>query len=456
MQPLPRSHSRSEPFDPVSRWAFVVVCAVWLAAVLTGGSARADVIQVAFVRTCSIVAIAALFLRFGPQRLAGSRAPLLFGASLVVLVMLQLIPLPHGLWTILPGRMLYDNLKMLPEVGPAVWRPISLTPDLTWNTLVSFLPPFAMLISAPLLGNRQIRWVLFGLAATILLSGVLGVLQSADGLASSLRWYAVTNADSAVGFFANRNHAAIFLAMGIPLVAWWLTIPARTGIAVRAAAAACVVAFLFLAAVTTQSRSGLLICGFALLVSIPLFLREQPKLSSRFLVLGGAGGSLFVLAAVIAASRMSDRMHALSVNEDLRVKVFPQVLEAVRTYFPFGAGFGSFDHAFRRFESARTLGPNFVNHSHMELTNIAVEAGIFAWIALAVFLFWLFRASYRMWRAPQGELGARGRLYSVLIAIPLLGSVFDYPIRTPLIACAFVLLAGLLYRADTGQARSSA
>ena len=51
------------------------------------------------------------------------------------------------------------------------------------------------------------------------MSGIVGVLQLAGGASGSLYFYNTTNNGSAVGLFANRNHAAVFLACLFPMLA---------------------------------------------------------------------------------------------------------------------------------------------------------------------------------------------------------------------------------------------
>ena len=54
------------------------------------------------------------------------RVPLILLGALAALMAIQLIPLPPGIWTALPGRERY--LEAAAAIGiPQPWRPISLT-----------------------------------------------------------------------------------------------------------------------------------------------------------------------------------------------------------------------------------------------------------------------------------------------------------------------------------------
>ena len=46
-------------------------------------------------------------------------------------------------------------------------------------------------------------------------------MQLAGGAESRLRFYSITNTDSAVGYFANRNHESALLVAAIPFAAYW-------------------------------------------------------------------------------------------------------------------------------------------------------------------------------------------------------------------------------------------
>ena len=85
------------------------------------------------------------------------------------------------------------------------------------------LVPLSVFGAVAQMGFRQrmaVCWLLLGVGAASL---ALGFLQVAQGPESQLRFYEMTNADEAVGFFANRNHFAAFLNVTLVLSALWLT-----------------------------------------------------------------------------------------------------------------------------------------------------------------------------------------------------------------------------------------
>lgn len=454
MSPSPASSPHSPAAD--ARLVLGVVASVWLIVALGGGSARADVLYLVPVRLAAVAGITALLMIVSPARLGLTQRPALFTAIAAVVVALQLVPLPHGLWSALPGRAVYDRLAAVPEIG-ALWRPLSLSPDLTWNALLSLLPPLFFLLAAPLLGSRHRRWLWLGLLATILLSGLLGLLQLAGGTQSGLHWYQYSNFDAGTGLFANRNHQAVFLAMGIPLTTWWAISRSTSrnfwsGLAI----ALSIILFLLVAVATSKSRMGLVAVGLSLLLSAYYFTR-QVRLPGRVLFWAWSGVLATGAATAVAIALWADnRVITRSVNDDLRVRILPDSLAAMRSFFPFGSGFGTFPTVFPRFERVQNLSPEYVNHTHSELTQILIEGGVAAALLLLLFLGWFLAALVKMWRrkGASAEELSEGRLCTILVLLPLVASITDYPIRAPLMACAFAIAAALLNRTLAVKARA--
>jgi len=298
----------------------------------------------------------------------------------------------------------------------------------------------------PVLGTRVSRWLLVGLWITILLSGLLGLLQMAGGPDSPLRFYRINNFDSATGFFANRNHQAAFLAMGIPLAGWWA---GRGNIAPRLRRARWLIAgsavlFLLTAAVMTQSRMGGAVMLLSFLLAAVLIIRGTGLRRGPLAALVAAGLAAAALAAVGLTTWSESRLSLTWAEQDLRFKVLPETVAAAKAFFPVGAGWGSFAQIYPRFESVDDLAPEYLNHTHSELTQIVIEGGVAAILLLLAFLAWYGRAVWRAWSGPDGYSAAEARLCTVLIALPLVASITDYPLRTPLMACAFAGVATIL------------
>ena len=441
--------------DRASKTALAVLASVWIADCLGGGSARPDVVMLVLVRLAAIVGIVVVLLVIPPDRLRLQRPLLLFAGLAAILISVQLVPLPSSIWTALPGREPYARLNEIDAVG-AVWRPITLSPDLTWNSLVALIPPLVFVLAVPALGSRERQWLFTGLWVTILLSGLLGLLQIAGGPNSALRLYPVNNSDSAIGFFANRNHQAVFLAMGIPLSAWWASSGADSPRKRRARwlIAASAILFLLTAAVATQSRMGAVAVLLALMLAGAFVVRSagfQRRLV--FVMMGLALASGGLIATVLAT--WADTRDFSAIEQDLRVRVLPETLDAGRTFFPVGAGWGSVAQVYPRFESDADLSPQYLNHTHNELTQILIEGGLSAVLLLLLFLGWYAFALWKCWVGPEGRGVSEARIASILMMLPLMASITDYPLRTPLMASAFAAAAAMMAIYLRGASRRS-
>ena len=424
--------------------ALAAVAFLWLAAALGGGSARYDVPHVVVVRLVAVAALVATVWMVPAERLRERRVGWAFAAVAMLAVALQLVPLPPSVWSVLPARDLYAGLTS--DGLAQVWRPISLSPDLTLNSLLALLPPLAMLVAAGVLNRDGRRLILLGLLATALLSGLLGLLQLADGPDSPLRHYRFNSSDSGTGFFANRNHQAVFLAMGIPVLAWWFT---REGSRFKAkwlrlALAVSGVLFLMISTVATQSRTGALVVALSLVLSFALIVKEKGRAFKPLLWVGGSAVLLMGAAAALSAGWLQSRLSMSVIQNDTRLRVLPETMEMLRAYFPVGSGFGSFHTAYQRFESLEDLSPYNLNHSHSELTQIVIEGGIISILLVLILIAWFLLRTWQSWAVRSSEGGAEARVASIIVLLPLVASITDYPLRTPLMACAFAAAAALL------------
>ena len=62
--------------------------------------------------------------------------------------LLQLIPLPGGLWAALPGHAPYAQALAVAQVSDAGYRALSLMPDATWTSVLAGIPLMAAFLLA--------------------------------------------------------------------------------------------------------------------------------------------------------------------------------------------------------------------------------------------------------------------------------------------------------------------
>lgn len=470
-----RRHSRRAPPPLVERYPaapFLILLGFFALCLLGGGASRADVLSLLFLRPAAVATLAALALIVPALRIGDLRPVFVMFGAWILLIAVHLVPLPPDLFLSLPGR---DRFAAAAAGGPQPWRPLSLTPDLTINSLIACLPPLAGLVGFAASRDEHRRLLVPALIAAAILCSLIGAAQLAGGPHSGAYLYAITHTGVAVGLFANRNHEAALLAATFPILRVWTMLPARSPQYrhARNIAALAIGLFLIPMILITGSRAG---AALALLgIAAAYFIAPWSRLGDFWRTTRGriAWAVLwllpFILAALIAllGRAWSFQRAAASLEgseTELRIRNLPLMIDIVRDHLPFGTGFGSFDPVFRMYEPDRWLDETYFNHAHNELVEIVLTGGIPALLLLLVFLFWFARASLRVlrpWRHPS-ERVLLGRMGAAVMLLMLLASIVDYPLRTPLLGVIFMFAAGWLAlgaarrsdahkRADTGE-----
>ena len=144
-----------------------------------------------------------------------------FLIAVLGLIALQLLPLPPVLWHALPGR---DVARDIDDALPptARWRSLTLDPGATLGALVSLLPPFSIYLAIRTAPRERIAALLDAMPIAFVASGMIAFAQLTLGQRGWLRLYPLGDYDFPIGFFANHNHQAAFLACMLPLLALWL------------------------------------------------------------------------------------------------------------------------------------------------------------------------------------------------------------------------------------------
>jgi hypothetical protein len=406
----------------------------------------------------------AMFQVLRTERNVESKAALYLVAAVLLLPIVQLLPLPPAIWTALPGRS--EFVAAYTEAAmPIPWLGISLSPPATWRSGLALIPPVAVFLSALFLGRRSRRALSLGLIAFGFVSVLLGLAQLAQGPESALRFYAITNASEAVGFFANRNHFAALLYILLPFTAAWavgLAADRRPEMLVGMAFCMLVFASLLLGLGMARSRAGLVLSMLAALASLALTWtgRDAPlkRRGHRFVLIGGLAGA--VLIVQFASFGILQRVE-LDVAEDVRWELTRVTARIAADFQPVGSGIGTFEPIYRMYEEVDRLRPAYVNHAHDDYVELLLEGGWTAVAAMIVFFGWFAFVSVRVWRRPGAESTSavdlslqRAAMIGVLLIC--LHSAVDYPLRTTALStllalsCAF-MIPPLRSRAERSQ-----
>lgn len=452
---------------PAGRLRFLILVGFFGLCLLGGGAARSDVYSLFYLRPAALICIAALLLTRGAWQFRQFRTLFILFSAFAATIAMQLLPLHPDLWLTLPGRARYVEAAEAAGMSQP-WRPLSLTPDLTLNSLLALLPPLAMLVGLAAIRPDQRNALSIALLVAAGLSVLLALAQLSSGPYSALYLYHVTHNGSAVGFFANRNHQAALLAMAFPLLRVWTLSPTRDRQyeRVRLWVALGIGFFLVPMLLVTASRAGV---ALGLLgVFAALFLIAPPPIRpgggrKRLRGLTIFAVSLLPVALVIAAVSLGraeafDRLVRLLENygDEPRFEYWPVTSRIAADFFPFGSGFGSFDPVFRGYEQDWMLQSRYFNHAHNDALELVLTGGLPAALVLGAFIVWMVRRAvpaFRSYRdcSPQLLLARAG---AIIIVILFLGSLVDYPLRTPFLGVVFVIACGWLAHESLPAQRS--
>lgn len=416
---------------------FALCAAVWLA----GGASRADVLGQVVVRAFAWLAliIAILFMDRPPLRQFGA-VGFLFSATIVLLV-IQMIPLPPALWQALPARAVLTGAVE----GDQPWRPWSIVPGGTLNALGSLVVPAATMLLVVGLGGRGRRSLPPILLALMTASAVLGVLQF-----GGVRFdnpLVNEGLGGVSGTFANRNHFALFLACGCLLAPAWAFQGGRAP-GWRVLVVIGLMLLFVLMILASGSRAGLIVGTVGAMTGWAIVwndVRRSLRGTPRWVPFASMAGIVVLLTiavlASIAAGRAESiaRVFSVDSSQDIRNRAVSTMLRMVGEYFPLGSGFGTFDPVFRMHEPFDLLKPTYFNHAHDDFLEVALEGGLPGITLLLAALGWLGRATIRAIGGGRSALFARvgaGMLWLIAIA-----SIFDYPARTPIVMMTIVIAA---------------
>lgn len=418
----------------------VMLTILWLA----GGASRADMLGQVMVRAVAALAlIAAALFADKPQ----GRMPWIisgFLAAAFLLPLLQLVPLPPALWQSLPSR----DLIVQAVAGEQPWRPLSLQPGATLNAAASLLVPAAVLVL--MAGTRQedqhsilaiLLWLIMG-------SALIGLAQfSGIPLYNPL---VNSTPETVTGLFANRNHFATLLALGCLVAPVWASRDTHRS-SWRIPVALGLVTLLVLVILASGSRAGILLGTLGLAIGLflarhairrlPRWMTRRAQIAAALVIVSGIA-VLVLLSFTFDRAQSINRVVSLDSVEDMRVRALPTIMTITRSFFPFGAGFGSFDPVFRMFEPFGLLKPTYFNHAHNDFLEVALDGGLPGLLLLTAALVWWLLATVRVWRLPLSPPVMQGRLGSAMLLLIIIASAVDYPARTPLFM-AFVIVGAV-------------
>jgi hypothetical protein len=161
-----------------------------------------------------------------------------------------------------------------------------------------------------------------------------------------------------------------------------------------------------------------------------------------------------VVAAALAPSGLVGRF-ADPLSGDARARSLPSELAAAQALSPVGSGLGSYAEVFLSVEPLETLDRSYMNHAHNDYVEVWIETGWLGPLIIAGFFGWFAVRAVSIWRLqPIGTAPVLAMAGSIVIALLLLHSILDYPLRTPTVAGVFAFACALLARPSALRARA--
>lgn len=400
-----------------------------LAALVLGGSLSGGTGESA-VHAVAVLALGVSLLWWQPAALTVLQRGVFFVlVSAMALATLQLAPLAVEWFVQLPQRN--EVVAELRAAGVSARR-MPMTLDY-WGTVQALLAVLVFLVMWMLctIVSSSARTALLKLAV------VAAVPMALFGFAQASMKLDTTGAN---GLFENRNHYATLLAMLLPFAfAAAREAMERTAVAYALAwyAAVCV---MLLAAALSFSRVGSVLAFLSAVAGLGLLTGGasrrasllRPALVSLAIAIAGVG--------YFASDRLVARFHS-DLQGDLRWQIFQNGWEVLTAYLPWGSGFGSFREVYAQFEPLQALG-EFTNadYAHNELLQNTIEGGLPALVLMGVFLSLVVAAGAAVFLR-RGAADYWQRAAAISVAVPLLHSLVDYPLRT--LACSTALALAL-------------
>jgi len=428
---------------------YLVLC------IFLGGSTRGHwanmVLQLLAI---AILAWAALTRR--PTQMPKSGYMLVAVAGLtLLLIAAQLVPLPPGIWSTLPGRNFVANgYALLRE--PLPWLPISLAPYQSLASALWLLPPLAILAGILRLGAYRLSWLAAALCVATFVAVLIGTLQVASGDQAASPWYfyEVSNFGLATGFFANSNHMATLLIVTIPFL--MALFGSRRGRAKSSQASASKTAMLAGGLIVILLGLGLngSLAGWGLgvpVVAASALLGMRLSRDRSLLLMAGVAVLGVASLAVIFSSPVQSNLAMTGADQSVQTRstMYKTSLVAARDFAALGSGVGTFVNVYPRYENPASIQPTFVNHAHSDFIELLIETGMPGMLIIALFLIWWARRSAAIWRSPTVDHYARAA--TIASAAILAHSVVDYPLRTAAISAVFAMCVALMAQPRRGM-----
>ena len=170
-------------------------------------------------------------------------------------------------------------------------------------------------------------------------------------------------------------------------------------------------------------------------------------------VLFGAIALAVIFSLQFALYRVLER--ASDLLQDDRPIFARTTIEAAIANMPIGSGLGTFVPVYAMFEKPEDASHGYVNRAHNDILEVPLETGVLGLALMGLFAVWLVRRSVEIWRsapaAGASELDwSLVRAATIVAALILAHSLFDYPLRTGAMMAVMAFACALLIEPPIG------
>ena len=437
-----RQENRIWPLCMAAYLVFFIVCGG-----VTQPTLKLKMLQSA---VASVVFCFAIWQLFGARpRHVGLFAPHL-AISTLLLVLLQLLPLPMGIWSRLPGRdfVLESNALLGLQAG---FRPFTLSPEGTKGVAIALLPGIAGFFGVLAMQRRHLYFIAIAIAFCGVFGVLLGLAQRGQSSESVLFYFGLYGSPSAVGTFLNRNHFAAQLYSSIPplvAVAVILSQKLRVSGWLIAVLTLAYAGMIIAGLAVVGSRAGILLAMLTALLTAIMVMHKPNTAPSKGLRSTGAAFSGMIIAFLLLSQvSMVGLLRVVDTDplSDYRSTIAAVSWETTKNFLPFGSGFGTFVPVYQMHEKPADMISSYVNHAHNDWLELLIEGGLPAAVLLVLFVGWFLYRSFRVWRYKEENVAAiLQRACTISIFCLLLHSLTDYPLRTPGLMVFFAMCCAVL------------
>lgn len=410
----------------------------------TGGSSRGDVQSLAILGPAMTICCGVALLTLRREHWIERKWLTGIVGFVFLLGLLYTVPLPVHFETYSQGLSNTADIRAAANIYGSA-QTLAVAPQATLQSAFFLFAPLAVFLFAMQLERDDLRLVLPLLIALGTISGVFGILQLLGSASGSLYFYHITNNGSAVGIFANRNHAAVLLACLFPMLAVFgaKSKRAQPGRNTPQLIALTIAIILVPLVLVTGSRSGMLTATVGLIGAVLLNVSHAPshhgsKTAKLALPFWGAAilVSLVLVTVYFSRAEAIERIFAENSGAKVRADFWTSSLQLFWQYFPFGFGAGGFVPAFQNTEPLALLDGHYLNRLHNDWLETGLSFGVSGILLMLTGVGYYLRRSFVLWFRMDGQRSAvaLGRMASIIIAILGIASLSDYPLRTPAMA----------------------